>query len=401
VDTDSLHGAGDPASRAADLRGRVARLEAELGEIELLHAQALGEAEHHETRRAQAAERLEEAIAAGAEPAEASELSSQLVTFTRRAAQMEAQVEILTGKREAVRRHRADLVELAGALEGLAEESALAGASDAAPDAGAGRETRAASKPSRRGPATPSVVGSGGALRALVQTVGAEASAEERLRRSIARAINEGPAQRLTNAVLEVRIIERLLERDPAAVPAEMVRLAGSVQAALDETRAFVGELRPPALDDLGLVPSLRHAIRDRSRTSTVAIELESLGTDRRLGHELEGIIYRIVDGAIGGFVGREPQSVLVRLDWGSGLDVTVQARVSGGGESDAERPPVLAALIERWREEDEAAGGGEGRLPDAVWNDLRALAGGAGLILEREDGGRRIALSVPAARPG
>ena len=56
MDTDSLHGAGDPASRAADLRGRVARLEAELGEIELLYAQALGEAEHHETRRAQAAE---------------------------------------------------------------------------------------------------------------------------------------------------------------------------------------------------------------------------------------------------------------------------------------------------------------------------------------------------------
>ena len=39
--------------------------------------------------------------------------------------------------------------------------------------------------------------------------------------------------------------------------------------------------------------------------------------------------------------------------------------------------------------------------MPQLGETDLRALAGGAGLILEREDGGRRIALSVPAARPG
>lgn len=375
-----MSGGDDPGGLVADLRARTARLEAELGEIELLGDQARGEAEHHETRRAQAAERLEEAIVAGAEPSEASELSTQLVTFTRRAAQMEAQVEILAGKHEAVARHRAELVELAAALERLGP-------------------TRSVPVPEAVTP-PPTVGGSGGAVRALVPTVGAEAAAEERLRRTIARAIHDGPAQRLTNAILEARIVERLLERDPDAVPAELARLTGTVQAALDETRAFVGTLRPTALDDLGLLPTLRSASRDRTRASGIPIELESLGTDRRLGTDLEGAVFRIVDGALAGFVARRPDSVLLRLDWGSGLDVTVQARVPGTTESDGDRPPVLAALIERWREEDEAAAGSEGRLPEAAWTELRALAGAAGFVLEREDGGRRLTLSVPAARP-
>ena len=85
------------ANEASDLQG-------EVDEIELLINQAKTEATRHEARRtaaneklAMAAERM--AAGAGVTPKELSELANQLVLVARKAALMEAQVDLLEGKR--------------------------------------------------------------------------------------------------------------------------------------------------------------------------------------------------------------------------------------------------------------------------------------------------------------
>ena len=78
------------------------------------------------------------------------------------------------------------------------------------------------------------------------------------MRREIARQMHDGPAQSLTNIVLQAQIVERLVGKDPARASQEVHQLVAMVQQTLDATKTFIFDVRPMVLDDLGLVPTLR-----------------------------------------------------------------------------------------------------------------------------------------------
>ncbi len=121
-------GAGAPATLAETLDRELEGLARELTEIEMLVGQSRTEAGRHEQKRAQAAERLA-GLGAGAPPADLAEANAQLVTLTRRAAVMEAQLDVLAGKQKTLERYR----------DGLARVREAVGASgaDAAGETGA------------------------------------------------------------------------------------------------------------------------------------------------------------------------------------------------------------------------------------------------------------------------
>jgi hypothetical protein len=93
---------------AADLAARLAAeaetVKGEADEIDLLINQARTEATRHETRKSAASEKLAmaaERVAAGSgDPKEVTELANQLVAIARKAALMEAQIDLLEGKRK-------------------------------------------------------------------------------------------------------------------------------------------------------------------------------------------------------------------------------------------------------------------------------------------------------------
>nr|MDA8237840.1 histidine kinase [Chloroflexota bacterium] len=186
----------------------------ELAEIDLLVGQARTEAGRHEQRRVQAAERLA-ALGPAAPPAELAEANAQLVTLTRRAAVMEAQLDVLAGKQKTLERYRDGLVRLREAVAGAAGGGPEP-ADGAAPHAGTAGE-----------PPAPSMG------RVVL-------AAQEDLRREIARAMHDGPAQSLTNIVLQAQIVERLLDRDPAAARDEVEALTAMVQRTLEATKTFI-----------------------------------------------------------------------------------------------------------------------------------------------------------------
>ena len=103
-------------------------------------------------------------------------------------------------------------------------------------------------------------------------------NAQEDLRREIARSMHDGPAQSLTNITLQAQIVERLLDRDPAQAQGELRLLVQMVQQTLEATKGFIFDVRPMVLDDLGLVPTLRRAARDRGRRAHVPVEFDSHG---------------------------------------------------------------------------------------------------------------------------
>jgi two-component system, NarL family, sensor kinase len=79
-------------------------------------------------------------------------------------------------------------------------------------------------------------------------------TATEEERRRIRRDLHDGLGPGLAGVVLGLRRARRDVAADPAAVAAQLDALTAQVQHAVGEVRRLVYDLRPPALDELGLV---------------------------------------------------------------------------------------------------------------------------------------------------
>ncbi|NJD29828.1 MAG: hypothetical protein FIA92_16240 [Chloroflexi bacterium] len=376
----------------------------EIEEIDLLVSQAKIEAGRHESRRAAAADKLAQAaerLAAGGggSPKELAELATQLVGIARRAALMEAQIDLLEGKRKAaVRLHESTVAHaeqvrgLGGSRGGAGDVANLAGVAGA--DAGPGD---AAGEPHD---------GGGGSGAQLVL------SAQEDLRREIARQMHDGPAQSLTNIVLQAQIVERLVADDPARAAQEVGALVAMVQRTLDATKTFIFDVRPMVLDDLGLMATLRRATRDRGGRVGVKVEFESIGVDRRLPVELESGLFRLLDDALVAHLAGKPDRLSLKLDWGEALQIELTAgrnpitvEAPELPPEGADLPPALAAMVEErriaHRDAVEAARiASLARLPERLWREVSGRARTLGVTAELLDEGARLRLVVPLPEP-
>ncbi|WGU93730.1 sensor histidine kinase [Paenibacillus dendritiformis] len=123
--------------------------------------------------------------------------------------------------------------------------------------------------------------------------------AQEEERKRIAREIHDGPAQSLANLVLRTEIVERMItKQDFQSVKNEIVDLRSQVRFGLEEIRKIIYNLRPMALDDLGLVPTLRKFIHDYEEKNRIRTSFEIRGHERRLKSAMEAAIYRLVQEA-------------------------------------------------------------------------------------------------------
>src|SRR5690606_24427503 len=120
--------------------------------------------------------------------------------------------------------------------------------------------------------------------------------AQEDERKRIAREIHDGPAQAMANIVLRSEIAERMLMRSEfTAVKEELSDLKSQVRSGLEEVRKIIFNLRPMALDDLGLIPTVRKYIQDFEDRTKVRIRFEVVGLEKRLPSAMEVAIFRLV----------------------------------------------------------------------------------------------------------
>jgi two-component system, NarL family, sensor histidine kinase DegS len=391
--------ANDTATKAASgidalatrLADDLVTLDKELDEIDLLITQATNEAARHEGKRSIAADKFE-TLTSSSDITNRLEQATALIAMTKRASLMETQVEVLEGKRRTLARYRDGLADYVEALAAVDPSSLVGDASgDVAADA----------------PMPANVA------RVLM-------AAQEDLRREISRAMHDGPAQSLTNIVLQAQIVERLVASDPAASANEVAQLVAMVQQTLDATKSFIFDVRPMVLDDLGLVPTLRRATRERSRRAGIPVEFESMGHDRRLPMDLESSLFRMLDEALAGYLTASPDHIALRLDWGDRLTADVVATraivepVKGSAieiptqEAGKSLPPALAALVEERREAERDAADAAVRdsivvLPESPWREIRDRAASVGVEAElRADGGHlHIVAEIPPIETG
>ncbi|MFY0761525.1 MULTISPECIES: sensor histidine kinase [Metabacillus] len=127
--------------------------------------------------------------------------------------------------------------------------------------------------------------------------------AQEEERKRVSREIHDGPAQMLANVMMRSELIERIFrERGSDEGFKEIRSLRQNVRNALYEVRRIIYDLRPMALDDLGLIPTLRKYLYTiEEYNGKTRILFSSLGDfeENRLPPRFEVALFRLAQEAV------------------------------------------------------------------------------------------------------
>jgi two-component system, NarL family, sensor histidine kinase DegS len=167
--------------------------------------------------------------------------------------------------------------------------------------------------------------------------------AQEAERQRLSRQMHDGPAQALSNFILQSEIAMRLFDVDLDKAREELTALKIAATSAFQQVRNFVFELRPMMLDDLGLIPTLKRYVDAFKEQTENQVDLSISGLERRLESYIEVIIFRSIQELMG-FAHRQGQATQIKInvtlgdknikvaieDNGKGFDVEELFRGSG-----------------------------------------------------------------------
>lgn len=123
--------------------------------------------------------------------------------------------------------------------------------------------------------------------------------AQEEERKRVARELHDGPAQSLANLVMRLDLIERLWDKDKDRVKQEFAIFKLLVRDNITEIRRVIFDLRPMALDDLGLVPAIKRYLTDYQEKYGLHIDFKFFGEERRLQIPMEVAVFRLMQEAL------------------------------------------------------------------------------------------------------
>src|SRR5438105_10908037 len=113
--------------------------------------------------------------------------------------------------------------------------------------------------------------------------------------------MHDGPAQSLTNFILQAEICQRLLDRNPDRANKELGNLKTAASTTFQKVRDFIFDLRPMMLDDLGLAPTVRRYVDAFAEKSNIETRLSIIGEERRrMESHTEVMMFRSVQELLG-----------------------------------------------------------------------------------------------------
>jgi len=121
---------------------------------------------------------------------------------------------------------------------------------------------------------------------------------EERYR--LAKLLQQGPAQLLANATVEIETYLRLVDTHPHDARAGLEALLVELQSGLADVRALIEDLQPPLLGELGLGIALEKYGENFTKQTGIAVELNGWhNLTERFPAIVELAIFRIVQEAL------------------------------------------------------------------------------------------------------
>jgi len=148
-----------------------------------------------------------------------------------------------------------------------------------------------------------------------------QAMEEERAR--VARDLHDEVNQSLTGVLLH---LEAAREKAPPELDRELAETKGMANQAMRELLTLARDLRPTALDDLGLKAAMAGHVEDVKRQTTIAASFESEGDFFDLSPETQLVAYRVAQESLSNVVRHsDAANVMVRLRRSNdGLELTV-----------------------------------------------------------------------------
>ena len=202
-------------------------------------------------------------------------------------------------------------------------------------------------------------------------------AAQEAERLRVARELHDEIGQTLTAVTIQA---ERAADGDPAQAPDALRGVADAVRESLDEVRRIARELRPEALDDLGLVNALIALCTRIDAQGSLRVRRELQGKLPPLSPDVELVVYRIAqEGLTNALRHSDARSASVTLEADA---QTLTLRVADDGKGMPAQLPGSTAGIAGMRE--------------------RALLVGARLsIRSQPDQGTEVLLTIPVDEEG
>ncbi len=120
-------------------------------------------------------------------------------------------------------------------------------------------------------------------------------NAQENERHHLANQLHDGPAQSLTNLILQAEICQRLFDTDAVRARTELNELKDAATVTFQKVREFIFELRPMMLDDLGLTPTIKKSVDDYEHKTGLACNLTITGQEQRMPPHTEVTIFRVI----------------------------------------------------------------------------------------------------------
>ncbi len=129
-------------------------------------------------------------------------------------------------------------------------------------------------------------------LRAQLLTKVVSAQEEERQR--ISRELHDETGQALTSLLVQLKILER--SPNPTEVRAQVESIRQLVARTLQEVRRLAADLRPAALDDLGLISALEGYTYNYAGKTGIHVDFQPHNVEHvRLPHDVEIMLYRVI----------------------------------------------------------------------------------------------------------
>ncbi|NSW52456.1 MAG: sensor histidine kinase [Anaerolineae bacterium] len=118
--------------------------------------------------------------------------------------------------------------------------------------------------------------------------------AQEAERERLSHQMHDGPAQTLSNFIIQTEIASRTLDVNKDQAKVELDNLKNSATKAFQDIRTFIFELRPMMLDDLGLGPTIKRYTASFEEQTGIKVQLTLRGDeDRRLSKPQEVVLFR------------------------------------------------------------------------------------------------------------
>lgn len=128
-----------------------------------------------------------------------------------------------------------------------------------------------------------------------VAITGRTLQGQEAERSRLAREVHDGPAQVLANAIMGLEYCERLLEKRPASLLAELQRLKTSMSDGLEEVRRFIFDLRPSSLEHEGLPITLERYTTSFQNRFGINISVHCDEVDAAVTAEQRFVAFRVI----------------------------------------------------------------------------------------------------------